>query len=61
MDDGDDVCEVRLEGGVEVGAALECGEAVGVGEFGEDADFAAVFELETCVVFWVGLGFRECV
>ena len=48
--DGDDVAELRLEGGVEVGAALDGDEAVRVCEFGEDADVAAVFELETCPV-----------
>jgi hypothetical protein len=48
VDDGDDVCEVALECGVKVGTALEGGEAVAVGEFGEDANVAAVFELKTC-------------
>ena len=46
--DGDDVAELRLERGVEVGAALDGDEAVRVCEFGEHADVAAVFELETC-------------
>ena len=48
--DGDDLAELGLEGGVEVGAALDGDEAVRVCEFGEDADVAAVFELETCEV-----------
>ena len=47
--DGDDVAELCLKGRVEVGAALDGDEAVRVGELGEDADVAAVFELETCV------------
>jgi hypothetical protein len=46
--DGDDLAELRLERGVEVGAALDGDEAVRVCEFGENADIAAVFELETC-------------
>ena len=44
--DGEHVAELGLEGGVEVGAALDGGEAVRVCELGEDADVAAVFELE---------------
>ena len=48
--DWDDFAEVGLEGGVEVCAALDGDEAVGVGELGEDADVAAVFELEACEV-----------
>jgi hypothetical protein len=44
--DWDHVAEVGLEGGVEVCAALDGGEAVRVGELGEDADVAAVFELD---------------
>jgi hypothetical protein len=46
--DGDDLAELRLERGVEVGATLNGDEAVRVCEFGENADIAAVFELETC-------------
>ena len=42
----DYVAELGFEGGVEVGAALDGGEAVGICEFGEDADVAAVFELD---------------
>jgi hypothetical protein len=53
--DGDDVAELGLEGGVEVGAALDGDEAVGVGELGEDADVAVVFELEAWEV-----DVREC-
>jgi hypothetical protein len=45
--DGEHVAELGLEGRVEVGAALDGDEAVGIGELGEDADVAAVFELET--------------
>jgi len=44
--DGEHVAELGFEGRVEVGAALDGDEAVGIGEFGEDADVAAVFELE---------------
>jgi hypothetical protein len=44
--DGDDVAELRLECGIKVGAALDRDEAVRVCELGEDADVAAVFELE---------------
>ena len=44
--DGDHIAELRLEGGIKVGAALDGGEAVRVCELGEDADVAAVFELE---------------
>ena len=36
--DGDDVAELGLEGGVEVGAALDGDEVVRVGELGEHAD-----------------------
>ena len=50
--DGDDVAELCLEGRVEVGAALDGDEAVRVGELGEHADVAAVFELETCKWWW---------
>ena len=42
----DHVAELGFEARVEVGAALDGGEAVGVCEFGKDADVAAVFELE---------------
>jgi len=49
----DYVGELGFEGGVEVGAALDGGEAVGICEFGEDADVAAVFELDA----WI----RRCV
>jgi hypothetical protein len=45
----DYVAELGLEGGVEVGAALDGGEAVGICEFGEDADVAAVFELDAWI------------
>ena len=44
--DGDHVAELCLECGIEVGAALDGGEAVRVCELGEDADVAAVFELD---------------
>jgi hypothetical protein len=50
---GDYVAELGFEGGVEVGAALDGGEAVGICEFGEDADVVAVFELDA----WI----RRCV
>jgi hypothetical protein len=43
------VAELGFEGGVEVGAALDGGEAVGICEFGEDADVAAVFELDAWI------------
>jgi hypothetical protein len=46
---GDHVAELGFEGGVEVGAALDGGEAVGICEFGEDADVAAVFELDAWI------------
>jgi hypothetical protein len=41
--------ELGFEGGVEVGAALDGCEAVGICEFGEDADVAAVFELDAWI------------
>ena len=44
--DGHHVAELGFEGGVEVRAALDGDEAVGVCELGEDADVAAVFELD---------------
>ena len=44
--DGDHVAQLGFEGRVEVGAALDRGEAVRVCELGEDADVAAVFELD---------------
>ena len=43
---GDYVAELGFKGGVEIGAALDGGEAVGICEFGKDADVAAVFELD---------------
>ncbi|SRR6266403_3461010 len=46
---GNHVAELGFEGGVEVGAALDGDEAVGVCEFGEDADVAAVFELDAWI------------
>jgi hypothetical protein len=42
----DYVAELGFEGGVKVRAALDGGEAVRIGEFGENADVAAVFELD---------------
>ena len=47
------VAELGFKGRVEVGAALDRGEAVGICEFGEDADVAAIFKLDT----WI----RRCV
>jgi hypothetical protein len=44
--DGEHVGQLGFEGRVEVGAALDRGEAVRVCELGEDADVAAVFELD---------------
>jgi hypothetical protein len=46
---GDYVAELGFESGVEVGAALDGGEAVGVCGFGENADVAAVFELDAWI------------
>lgn len=48
MHDGDDVAELALKGGVEVGTALDGSQAVAVCQFGEHADVAAVFELNAC-------------
>jgi hypothetical protein len=45
--DGDDVAQLSLEGGVEVGAALHGNKAVRVGEFGEHANVGRVLELES--------------
>ncbi len=45
--DRDDISKLALESGVEVSTALDCGQAVRVGEFSEYTDVAAVFELET--------------
>lgn len=47
MHDGNNVSKFALESRVEVGAALDCSQAVAVGQFGEDADVAVVFKLET--------------
>ena len=44
--DGDHVAQLGFEGRVEVSAALDGGKAVRICEFGEDADVAAIFELE---------------
>ena len=52
MNDGDDIAELALEGGVKVGAALDGGETVAVCEFGEYADVAVIFELDA----WGGSG-----
>ena len=49
--DGDHIAEICLEGGIEVGAASEGDEAVRIREFGEDADVAAVLELDA---WWDG-------
>jgi hypothetical protein len=46
--DGDDVGELCLERRVKVGRGVHRGEAVAVGQLGEDADVAAVFELDAC-------------
>jgi hypothetical protein len=46
--DRDDLTELCLECRVEVGAALNGDETVRICEFGENANIAAVFELETC-------------
>lgn len=48
MDDGNHILEFTLKGRVEVGAGLECSQAIAVGEFGEHADIAAVLELDAC-------------
>lgn len=48
VNDGDDVPEFRLKGGVKICASLERTEAVTVCELGEHSDIAVVFELETC-------------
>ena len=45
VDDGDNVAELGLEGGVEVGAALDGRQAVAVRQLGEDPDLAAVLKL----------------
>jgi hypothetical protein len=50
--DGDHIAEICLEGGIKVGAAPEGDEAVRVCELGEDADVAAVFELDA---WWDGV------
>ena len=46
---GDYFSELGFEGRVEVGAALDGGEAVRICEFGKDADVAAVFELDAWI------------
>jgi hypothetical protein len=48
MHDRDNVPELSLEGRVEIGAALECGQAVRVGKFGEHADVRTVLKLQAC-------------
>ena len=45
--DGYNVAEFALERRVKVGAALDCSQAVAVGQLGEDADIAVVLELKT--------------
>lgn len=46
MHDRNDISELAFERGVEVGAALDRGQAVRVGEFSKHADVAAVLELD---------------
>jgi hypothetical protein len=46
VDDGDYIAEFALECGVEICAALDGGQAVGICELGEHADVAVVFELD---------------
>ena len=48
--DRDDLAKLCLERRVEIGAALDGDEAVSVCEFRENANVAAIFELETCTV-----------
>ena len=48
MNDRNHLAELGLKGRVEIRAALYRAEAVTVCEFGEDADIAAVFELDAC-------------
>lgn len=49
MHDWDNIRKFTLECRVEICAALDGGKAITVGQLGEYADVAAVFELETCV------------
>ena len=47
VDDRDDIRELGLKGGVEVGTAADSDKAVGVGETSKDADLGRVFKLAT--------------
>lgn len=58
--DGDDVGELCLERGVKVGRGVHRGEAVAVRELGEDADVAAVFELDACNAVRSVAGVQRC-
>ncbi len=48
MHDRNDISKLAFERGVEVGAALNGAQTIGVGQLGEYADVAAVFELNAC-------------
>ena len=58
--DGDDVGELCLERGVKVGRGVHRGEAVAVRELGEDADVAAVFELDAYNAVRSVAGVQRC-
>jgi hypothetical protein len=47
--DWDDIAELALERRVEIRAALDSSEAIGVCELSEHTNVAAVFELDACV------------
>lgn len=48
VDDGDGICELRLEDTVEVLTASEADQAVGVCQFGKDANLVAALEGNAC-------------
>jgi hypothetical protein len=47
--DWDDIAELALERRVEIRAALDGSEAIGVCELSEHANVAAIFKLDACV------------
>jgi hypothetical protein len=46
MHDGDHIAQFTLKGGVEICAALDSSQTIGVRQLGKDADVAVVFELD---------------
>ena len=47
VDDGDDICQLRLKGRIKVGTTADGDKAISVGEASKNADFGRVLKLAT--------------